>query len=185
MNTTPYTYVESLVSRQQKAEQELLAQLQNGRYTLEAPLVKLNPYLIAPLTALILFQTDVPLEVEITVLGRTPEGNITHRFPAACTHVLPIYGLYADYDNTVLIRLSSGRRSMVHIQTEPLDAAVPPALSCTTTPDYMGDQLMFLTAAMQAVPVGYDHEGASTLVLSGQFVLRSEKAAQRSSAHRH
>ena len=60
MNTTPYTYVESLVSRQQKAEQELLAQLQNGRYTLEAPLVKLNPYLIAPLTALILFQTDVP-----------------------------------------------------------------------------------------------------------------------------
>ena len=159
MNTTPYTYVESLVSRQQKAEQELLARLQTGRYTLEAPLVKLDPYLIAPLTALILFQTDVPLEVEITVLGRTPAGNITHRFPAACTHVLPIYGLYADYDNTVLIQLSSGRRSMVHIQTEPLDASVPPALSCTTTPDYMGDQLMFLTAAMQAVPVGYDHEG--------------------------
>lgn len=159
MNTTPCTYMESLVRRQQKAEQELLDRLQSGGYTLENPLVQLNPYLIAPLTALLLFETDVPLEAEITVLGRTPEGNITHRFPAACTHVLPIYGLYADYDNTVQVRLSSGRQTTVHITTEPLDKAVPPALSCTTTPEYFQDQLMFLTAAMQAVPVGYDYEG--------------------------
>lgn len=159
MTTTPYTFQESLITRQQRSEDGLLAELASGHYTLDNPLVKLNPYLIAPLTALILFTTDVPLEAEITVLGHTPEVSIRHRFPAECTHILPIYGLYAGCTNTVTIRLSSGRSAQVEITTEALADAVPKAINCTASPHYLQDELIFLTAAMQAVPAGYDSQG--------------------------
>ncbi len=159
MTAIPYTYQESLINRQKQSEEAMLAEFAGGHYTLEAPLIKLNPYLIAPLTAMVLFETEIALEAEVTVLGKTPQNSISHRFPASCSHILPIYGLYAGQTNTVIIRLSSGRSHTIQITTQPLDEAVPQAISCQCAPDYLQDELIFLTAAMQAVPAGYDSQG--------------------------
>ena len=41
-----YTFTKSLVDRQTEAEKAMLDELENGNYTLENPLVKLNPYFI-------------------------------------------------------------------------------------------------------------------------------------------
>ncbi len=95
---------------QYAAEQVFLAELATGSYTLTNPLVKLNPYEFCPLTAVILFETPVASEATITVLGKDPAGNISHTFPAAKKHILPIYGLYADYENTVEIVLANGEK---------------------------------------------------------------------------
>ena len=92
-----YKKVEHIIDRQAKAEEEFLAEFRAGNYTINNPLVKLNPYLITPLTAVILFKTPIRTEATITVLGKEAAGNITHTFPAAKEHILPIYGLYADY----------------------------------------------------------------------------------------
>lgn len=73
MTATPYTYQESLINRQKQSEEAMLAEFAGGHYTLEAPLIKLNPYLIAPLTAMVLFETEIALEAEVTVLGKTPQ----------------------------------------------------------------------------------------------------------------
>ena len=123
------------------------------------PLVKLNPYEFCPLTAVILFETPVASEATITVLGKDPAGNISHTFPAAQKHILPIYGLYADYENTVEIVLANGEKNCIQIQTEPLMEGVPFATKMETTKEYLGDNLIFLTAAMHAMPVGFDYRG--------------------------
>ena len=154
-----YKKVEHIIDRQAKAEEEFLAEFRAGNYTINNPLVKLNPYLITPLTAVILFKTPIRTEATITVLGKEAAGNITHTFPAAKEHILPIYGLYADYANKVEIVLASGEKTVVTIQTDVLEEDVPKSTYIKTTPEYFGNNLMFLTAAMHAMPVGYDYQG--------------------------
>ena len=159
METITYERIPHIIERQYAAEQLFLAEFAEGNYTLANPLVKLNPYEFCPLTAVVMFETPAASEATITVLGKEVEGNITHRFPAAKKHILPIYGLYADYENTVEIVLGNGEKASIKIQTEPLMAGVPLATKMETTKEYMGDNLIFLTAAMRSFPVGYDYKG--------------------------
>ena len=159
METITYEKLPHIVERQYAAEQAFLAEFEAGTYTLTNPMVKLNPYEFCPLTAVILFETPAVSEATITVLGKEPAGNISHTFPAAKKHILPIYGLYANYENTVEIVLANGERSTVKIQTEPLMKGVPLATKMETTKEYLGDNLIFLTAAMRSMPVAYDYKG--------------------------
>lgn len=154
-----YTKKEHIIHQQKANEEAFLAELANGDYTLANPLVKLNPYIICPLSAMILFKTPRPEEVTIIVKGKEPAGDIVHRFPAAYDHVLPVYGLYACYDNTVEIVLQDGTKNSVTITTDPLMEGVPESTSIDTTAEYMGDNFVFLTASMRSWPVGYDYKG--------------------------
>lgn len=154
-----YTKKEHIIHQQKANEEAFLAELANGDYTLANPLVKLNPYIICPLSAMILFKTPRPEEVTIIVKGKEPAGDIVHRFPAAYDHVLPVYGLYAGYDNTVEIVLQDGTKNNVTITTDPLMEGVPESSSIDTTAEYMGDNFVFLTASMRSWPVGYDYKG--------------------------
>lgn len=43
---------------------------------------------------------------------------MTATFEKNTEHVLPIYGLYADYNNEVVITLENGESHTVYIQTE-------------------------------------------------------------------
>ncbi|HWQ74258.1 MAG TPA: aryl-sulfate sulfotransferase [Syntrophomonas sp.] len=154
-----YENIPNIIDRQRELEKEFLDRFEAGNYTLKDPLVVLNPYEIAPLTAMILFETPVKCEATIVVKGKEHAGDIRHTFPAEKKHILPIYGLYDDYENKVEIILSNSERNTVTIQTEPLLPEVPLATSIKTTPEYMGNNIMFLTAAMRAMPVGYDYAG--------------------------
>ena len=154
-----YTKKDHIITQQKASEDAFLAEFAAGDYTLTNPLVKLNPYIICPLSAMILFKTPRPEEVTIIVRGKEEAGNIVHRFPAAYEHVLPVYGLYADYENKVDIVLQDGRKHTVTIQTEPLMEGVPESTSIDTTAEYMGDNFVFLTASMRSFPVGYDYAG--------------------------
>lgn len=154
-----YIKKEHIIHQQKANEEAFLAELANGDYTLANPLVKLNPYIICPLSAMILFKTPRPEEVTIIVKGKEPAGDIVHRFPAAYDHVLPVYGLYAGYDNTVEIVLQDGTKNSVTITTDPLMEGVPESTSIDTTAEYMGDNFVFLTASMRSWPVGYDYKG--------------------------
>ena len=159
METITYERIPHIIERQYAAEQAFLAEFEAGSYTLANPLVKLNPYEFCPLTAVVMFETPAASEATITVLGKEAEGNITHRFPATKKHILPIYGLYADYENTVEIVLANGEKSTIKIQTAPVMDGVPLATKMETTKEYLGDNLIFLTAAMRSMPVGFDYKG--------------------------
>lgn len=154
-----YKKKDHLIVQQNKREAELLEQLEKGNYTAKNPLVQLNPYLISPLTALVLFYTDTAQEIRITVKGKNPQGDIVHVFPRSTKHVLPIYGLYADYENTVELRLSGGEATTIKIQTEPLPDEVPCPTLCKGNKEHMGDNVIFLTQTSKADALACDYNG--------------------------
>lgn len=157
--TVQYEQHKHIIQLQAEAEQAFLAEFHAGNYTLENPLVKVNPYLLAPLTAMVLFKTPITTEVTVTVKGKEEAGNITHRFKAAKEHILPIYGLYAGYDNQVEIQLINGPAQTITITTEPHSSEVPESSFCQANAEYMQDNMIFLTASMRSKPVGYDYKG--------------------------
>lgn len=154
-----YKKINHIIDRQYEAERAFLDEFRSGSYTVSHPLIKLNPYIYCPLTAVLLFHTPTATEVTITVLGKETEGNISHTFPAEKEHILPVYGLYPEYDNKVEIRTASGLTNTIIITTEPITVNAHAATSIKTTAEYMGSNLMFLTTAMDSMPVGYDYKG--------------------------
>jgi len=154
-----YEKLTHIIDRQYAAEQAFLAEFAENNYTIHNPLIKLNPYLYCPLTAVVLFRTPVATEITVTVCGKEAAGNVSHTFPAQKEHILPIYGLYGDYENKVVLTAATGEQQTISIQTEPVIADAHAATSIQTTAEYMGQNMMFLTTAMDSMPVGYDYKG--------------------------
>ncbi len=154
-----YSFCESLIKRQAAAERELLETFASGVYTLEQPLVKLNPYLINPLSAAVLFRTEKETAVTVTVYGKEARGTIVHTFPGGREHILPIVGLYADYENRVELRLYGGNAQTITIKTEALSGDEPKLLSMHTEPEYTSEDLIFVTPSLKALATGFDYRG--------------------------
>ena len=88
-------------------------------YSLDNPNVIVNPYGNSPLTALVMFETDNYSEVEITIKGKENINDVYYKFDKNKYHMVPIYGLYADYNNTVIIK-SEGVEKIINIKTDKL-----------------------------------------------------------------
>ena len=156
---TKYSFSTSLVDRQTEAEKAMLEEFHNGNYTLENPLVKLNPYFVNPLAAVVMFTTEKEVAVTVRVLGKEPEGTMKHTFPKAKEHVLPIVGLYGGYKNKVEIELYRGAKTTIEIETEPLSEVVPKLIKMETTAEYLRDELIFISPALDALATGFDYQG--------------------------
>ncbi|WP_321009898.1 aryl-sulfate sulfotransferase N-terminal domain-containing protein [Hungatella effluvii] len=99
-----YSFEEHMIKKQARAEEAMLKELRSRAYTIDNPLVSYNLYLINPLSAVISFYTEEETAVTVTVFGKAKEGNITHTFPRAKEHVLPVVGLYSGQVNRVEVR---------------------------------------------------------------------------------
>ena len=148
-----------IISDQFAAENEILNTCKQGNFSLESPFVQLNPYLIAPLTALVYFKTVTAEAATVTVKGKEKAGDITFTFPKATLHYLPIYGLYANYANTVEICIESGASITLTIQTEPTPEKVKHPTKIETTAEYFGKNLMFVGPTSAAMTAAYDYKG--------------------------
>ncbi|HBV86070.1 MAG TPA: aryl sulfotransferase [Desulfosporosinus sp.] len=157
--TVRFKEFDHIITEQYQAEQAFLAEYQQGQYTFANPYVKLNPYLIAPLTALVMFKTAEPTTVSITVKGKEKAGDISFKFPEATDHMIPVYGLYADHANQLEMILGSGETTVVTLQTEAAHKGVKQPTQITTTADYFQDNIMFLTSTSTAQVAGYDYRG--------------------------
>ncbi|MBC2721713.1 MAG: aryl-sulfate sulfotransferase, partial [Desulfosporosinus sp.] len=150
-----------LITLQYESEEKFLSEFKSGNYTFENPYVVKNPYLINPLAAVICFNTEEEVAVKVTVKGKAVEGDFEHTFGAAKEHVLPIYGLYDAYENTVVLTLENGSSSEVKIEVEELK--VNRAFSCETTYEYFGKDLMFISTTTPLVDsartCGFDYAG--------------------------
>ena len=152
--------IEHIIDRQDKAEQAFLAEYKKGSYTIEHPYVVVNPYLIAPLTALVMFEAEKPAFAKVTVKGKEAAGDYMYRPASDMYHmVLPIYGLYPEYENTVVIELSTGETKELKIQTEARPKKLHKPTSIQTTPEYFGDNMMFVSPTSPALTAAYDYAG--------------------------
>lgn len=158
--TIGYEYVEHLVERQAKNEELMLDEFRDGEYTLENPLIKYNPYIINDLSAVILFRTEEKTPITLRVKGKTPEADFYQNFPAATEHVLPIVGLYSDYENKIeLYPYQKPNRKVTHTIKTPKSKHAHLVKSIETTPEYMQDQVMMLCPASNDLAIAVDYAG--------------------------
>ena len=65
-----YKKISHIIDRQYEAEQAFLKNFQDGDYTINNPLIAVNPYIYCPLTALVAFSTPIATEVKVIVHGK-------------------------------------------------------------------------------------------------------------------
>ena len=132
--------------------------------------VILNPYGAAPLSAMAIFSTIVPGKIKIIVLGKHgPLSNVEHEFhDLGIVHEVPIFGLYADHENSVDIILldylgNELARTTVKINTGPLPANMPTSMTVDVRQDAKmatGFNLMsYHGTGIPKVPIIVDNDG--------------------------
>ena len=145
---------ESLVATQNELEKKFVSQ----GYSIENPNVILNPYEISPLTALVIFETEEEVAPTIVIKGKDENTTFTHQFAPSKTHFLPIYGLYSDYDNEVVIKYDDIEKT-INIKTDKLpdDFILPTKVSADK--DKLGNDLYFFSPSSQGYTCAYDING--------------------------
>ena len=160
----------SLVTKQNAIEKTIKT---NG-YTIDNPKVLLDPYDASPLAALILFETEEEVSPKITIEGKDKLTTIETEFAKNTKHYLPIYGLYADYNNKVDISytLSDGKKitKQVEIQTNKLpdDFVLPTSLKKDSSK--LTNDLYFFTPSSKGYTCAYDVNGDVRWYLSNNAV---------------
>lgn len=177
LETTDY------LAAQAQVDAALIAEGEAG-YSFEEPLVVLNPYGNAPLSAVAVFSTREETGGTVTAKGKAPEDNISGSFPAAKTHFVPVYGLYAGGVTEVEFKLDDGRVSTVEIETEPLDLGLANfAVNMRDAARYDYEKLTICANMILRCYAGYDSKGdlrwaltdtganAITLLENGRFAI--------------
>lgn len=107
----------SLVEATREMDAAIQAELDSGNYTWDNPMAIVNPYGNSPLTALVLFKTDEESGVKVTVKGKKGKYDITNEISELKTsHRTPVIGLYADYENTVVLELTDADGNVTKTQ---------------------------------------------------------------------
>ena len=159
-NTVNYQFNEHLITKQAKAEAAMLREFAQGDYTLENPLIKYNPYFVNDLAAVMLFRTEEEVAITIRVVGKTKEADIYQTFPRAKEHVLPILGLYSDYENKIEVYpYQKENRKCVHTIKTPEVKGAKLVESMETTPEYLQDNVIFLCPAVNDLAIAVDYAG--------------------------
>ncbi len=161
--TTDIKTEESSVENSKKIDEALTKELENGNYSFDDPAVIQNPYQISPLTAVVLFNTDKEYKVRVTVKGKDSDNDIKSTIDASKAHKIPIIGLYASYENTVVLELLDGKSVVktkeLTIKTdslpEKLDGVVKTAKSSAKSA--MG--LMIVSGIQAPYLYGFDQAG--------------------------
>lgn len=111
-------YIEnlSLIGEHQKAlEESYIKTFKEGNYTLSNPYIVNNPYEIAPLTALIMFETENATKGTVTIKGKDNQPDLIFEFGESKTHYITIWGLYDNYKNQVVIETNEGNKKEIEV----------------------------------------------------------------------
>lgn len=158
--TIGYKFKEHLIERQAKAEAAMLKEFRQGDYTMEKPLIKYNPYFVNDLAAVMLFRTEEETAITVRVVGKTKEADICHTFPKAKEHIIPIVGLYSNYENKIEVYpYQQYHKKVVHTIKTPEVAGAKLVEYMDTKPEYMQDNVIFLCPAVSDLAIAVDYAG--------------------------
>ena len=144
----------SLKTKQQELEQKFTSH----NYTLENPNVIVDPYNNSPLTALVIFETKKKEKVKITIEGKDNLTTYTHEFDKEKVHYIPVYGLYADKENTVIIECGNQKKEL-KIKTEELPEDFSLPTSIEKEESKLTNDLYFFTPSSSGYTCAYDTNG--------------------------
>lgn len=113
------------LEHQKEIDSMLLTEVQSHQYTIKNPKVILNPYENSPLSAVVIFYTSEKQKVSVKIKGKTHNADIKFKFSKYTNeHIIPVYGLYADTKNEIIMTLEnksgSSQTKSIFIKTAPL-----------------------------------------------------------------
>ena len=145
----------SIVEKQKLIEDSFI---DSSKYTIDNPNIILNPYDYNPLSALIIFELDTPKEVILTVESKDHTIDIIHTFSASDKHFIPVYGLYADYNNHIIISID-GINYDYYIKTDPLPCDIDKVISIDRKDNFIHNEIYMMSPSYNKYLVGYDVYG--------------------------
>lgn len=163
-----------LIKKQTELEQELVI----DGFTIDNPNIILNPYGNSPLSALILFQTEEEVSPKVTIVGKDDLSTFTHTFEKGKEHYLPIYGLYADYDNQVIIEWEKDGEKIekeVNIQTETLPENIILPTEVYANKEKLTNDLYFYTPSSVGYTCAYDVNGDIRFYLTNYALWKIDR----------
>lgn len=154
---------ETRVAASYDIDQQLQAEQDNG-YTWEEPMVIQNPYQIAPLTAVVIFDTPEECGVRFTVKGKTEAADISGEVDPAASHRVPIIGLYPNEENTVVLELldENGKTTdsqEIKITTDSLPETLDDVIQPVKTSGKSAYELTMVYGQKTIFPFAYDCMG--------------------------
>ena len=154
VNHQEVALVDSLIEEQEEKEQQFAIE----GYRIDEPNIIVNPYGNSPLSALVLFETDEAIAPTVTIVGKDELTTYTHTFDEATQHYLPIYGLYADYNNEIKIEYGDNSTT-IYIQTDPLPEDMILPTEVTADKQQLTNDLYFYTPSSSGYTCAYDVNG--------------------------
>lgn len=140
----------------------------NGEYTLEDPCVLTNPYKISPLSAMIIFKTKEATSIKVTI-----NDNEATIVDSAKTHIIPIYGLYANANNIIKLTTDNNESKELIIKTEILNDNIK---EFDVEPKLDGKTHLFMLGALNKKETylrGFDHNNNLVFYLKFDNITRA------------
>ena len=147
-------YVSSLIENQEKAENKF----DSEGYTFDNPNVILNPYGNSPLTALVIFETAKEEKISVVIKGKDKLSTYSHTFDEGRRHYIPIYGLYADMENEVVLKMNDEEK-VLKIKTDKLPDDFILPTKVTKDEDKLTNDLYFFSPSSKGYMCAYDTNG--------------------------
>lgn len=148
---------ETILEKQAQALAEIKERLREGKYHKEKPYLKLNPFLIAPLSLLLAFESEEECAYHIVV-----NGDFFFQEEAKTrNHAFILWGLKPDTDNVIKLSLEGKEDTLVHVRTEAIDNLVP-----LTLQGKGWGKVLFLPLDGYHYPQVYDENGEVRYLLS-------------------
>ena len=151
LNKETYSALLEMVDNQKDINNKL-DKILDEDYSFDKAYVELNPYKISPLSAIIIFNTEDEEEIKLYI----NEEYVT-TMDKTKKHVIPVYGLYEDYNNQV--KLVKGEEEVIYeIKTEKSDILYP--LEVSSVSDKINNQdIYFTVASYKTYMTGWDKTG--------------------------
>ncbi len=147
-------YVSSLIENQRKVENKFTSE----GYTFDNPNVILNPYGNSPLTALVIFETAKEEKISVVIKGKDKLSTYSHTFDEGRRHYIPIYGLYADMENEVVLKMNDEEK-VLKIKTDKLPDDFILPTKVTKDEDKLTNDLYFFSPSSKGYMCAYDTNG--------------------------
>ena len=158
LNKEEVEQTESMIALQKEKEENFKIE----GYTIDNPNIILNPYGNSPLSALVIFETENEVAPKVTIKGDDKLSTFTHEFEEGKEHYLPIYGLYADRENEIVIEYEENGKEInktIKIKTDklPEDMALPTEVNAKKSK--LTNDLYFFTPSSSGYTMAYDVNG--------------------------
>ncbi len=132
--------------------------------TINNPLIVINPFMFSPQTALIMFKTASAEKIKVTLKGKHNDDLVTN-FEASTDHFIPVFGLYGNYENTVIVETEGGASNTLKLKVETkLDAGEVKVIKNDI--DNSNGYFYFTTSSLGAPTAAYDNYGEVRWYLS-------------------